>query len=144
MRKRFLARPAGALLVLGLMAGCGGGGDAEDAAPATTPPASEPAAGAGAAPAGDLVAEGMAIYNGAGICMTCHGQGGVGTALAPNLTDDTWLWADASQPLAPQIESVIRQGVPQPKEHPAPMPPMGGASLSDQQITAVAAYVASL
>lgn len=141
MRKHFPGRPAGALLVLGLLAGCGGG-DADNAAPASTP-AGEPAAAA--APASDdLIAQGGEVFAGVGICSTCHGQGGVGMALAPNLTDDVWLWVDASQPLQPQIERIVREGIQQPKEHPAPMPAMGGASLNDQQITAVAAYVASL
>ena len=35
-------------------------------------------------------------------------------------------------------------GVPKPKEHPAPMPPKGGAPLTDDQVKAVAAYVYSL
>jgi cytochrome c5 len=34
--------------------------------------------------------------------------------------------------------------VPQPKKAPAPMPPMGGASLSDDQVKAAATYVHSL
>jgi mono/diheme cytochrome c family protein len=38
----------------------------------------------------------------------------------------------------------VTNGVPQPKEHPAPMPPKGGAQLSDDQVKAVAAYVYSL
>lgn len=143
MRKRFFGRSAGALLIVGLVAGCGGGDDAEQTEappPAATPPASQPAGGAGAA-SGDLAA-GTEVFN--GTCMACHGAGGAGTPLAPSLNDDTWLWIDPAQPLQPQIESIVRQGVPQPKEHPAPMLPMGGASLTDQQITAVAAYVASL
>ena len=42
------------------------------------------------------------------------------------------------------IEHTVTTGVPKPKSHPAPMPPMGGASLSPDQIKAVAAYVYSL
>ena len=38
----------------------------------------------------------------------------------------------------------MRTGVPQPKQHPAPMPAMGGANLSDDQIRQVSAYVWSL
>lgn len=141
MRKLFLVRPAAAMMMLGLVAACGGG-DAEDVQPATpAPAASEPAA---AVPAADLVSLGQDIYNGAGICMTCHGTGGVGTALAPNLTDDEWLWIDPAQPLEAQLATVIREGVPAPKEHPTPMLPMGGVSLTDAQIEALAAYVASL
>jgi hypothetical protein len=39
---------------------------------------------------------------------------------------------------------VVTNGVPQPKQHPAPMPPKGGAPLTDQQVRAVAAYVFSI
>lgn len=143
MRKRFLVRPAAAMMMLGMVAACGGG-DAEDTQTASTPSTVPAAPADEAAPPADLVAQGQEIYNGAGICMTCHGTGGVGTALAPSLTDDNWLWIDPSQPIQPQIATIVREGVPNPKEHPAPMLPMGGVSLSDDQIEAVSAYVASL
>jgi mono/diheme cytochrome c family protein len=61
--------------------------------------------------------------------------------MAPNLTDSEWLNGDGSLAF---IEHTVTTGVPQPKSHPAPMPPMGGASLSPDQIKAVAAYVYSL
>ena len=35
----------------------------------------------------------------------------------------------------------VMHGVPQPKQHQAPMPPMGGARLTREQAHAVAAYV---
>ena len=38
----------------------------------------------------------------------------------------------------------IQTGVPTPKKAPAPMPPMGGASLTPEQVRAVAAYEYSL
>jgi len=40
--------------------------------------------------------------------------------------------------------NTITNGVPKPKEHPAPMPPKGGAALTDDQVKAVAAYEYSL
>ena len=40
--------------------------------------------------------------------------------------------------------SLIKSGVPQPVEHPGPMPPMGGANLSDDQVNALAAYIVTL
>jgi mono/diheme cytochrome c family protein len=43
-----------------------------------------------------------------------------------------------------QMVAVIRTGVAQPREYPAPMPPMGGANLSEDQLQAVSAYVLSL
>src|SRR5690606_37911426 len=123
---RSLARPFGAMLALSLLAACGGDAGeapepAETGAPATTPPpatdaaatpsatGAEPAAG-GASTA--LVEEGRQVFNGAGICMPCHGPTAEGTPLAPDLTDDVWLWIDGNQPLEPQIVQVIREGVP--------------------------------
>jgi mono/diheme cytochrome c family protein len=48
------------------------------------------------------------------------------------------MWSDGS---LEGIERTIRQGVPQPKQYRSPMPPMGGAQFSSQQVSAVAAYV---
>ena len=69
-----------------------------------------------------LVDRGREAFNGAGGCTACHGSDATGSALA----------------------AVIRTGVPEPKQYSAPMPPKGGASLSDAQVCAVAAYVYSL
>lgn len=111
------------------------------AAPSTTPPA-------GAAPEGttpEMVAAGQQIYSGQGLCFTCHGMDGKGTALAPDLTSGKWLWINPAQGnMLAQLETVIREGVPNPKEHPAPMPPMGGAQLTPDQIRDVSAYVLSI
>ncbi len=90
----------------------------------------------------DQYDEGKALFSGQGGCQACHGPGGTGAALAPNLTDDTWLHVDG--PDVSAIAGVIRNGVPNPMEHPGPMPPMGGANLTDEQIQALAGYVASL
>jgi mono/diheme cytochrome c family protein len=90
------------------------------------------------------IAEGDKIFHGqeaGGTCTACHGQDAKGTAMAPDLTDNTWIHGDGSLSF---IEHTVTTGVPQPKSHPAPMPPMGGASLSPDQIKAVAAYVYSL
>lgn len=81
------------------------------------------------------------IFKGKGNCFTCHGAEGKGTPLGPNLTDTVWLNIDGSQA---QIEQVVRTGVPKPKQYPAPMPPMGGAKLSAQEISAVAHHVLML
>mgnify|MGYP006174886275 CR=1 FL=1 len=86
---------------------------------------------------------GQQIFAGTGICFTCHGQDATGTQLAPNLTDDEWI--NIEQPVTQEkIEQLVRTGVQQPKQHPAPMPAMGGAQLDDQQVRAVSAYVYSL
>jgi mono/diheme cytochrome c family protein len=86
--------------------------------------------------------EGDKLFHGAGGCTACHGQNAKGSQLAPDLTDDTWL--HVSGPNVDEIAQVIQNGVPQPVEHPAPMPPMGGANLTSDQVKALASYVASL
>ena len=86
---------------------------------------------------------GEAVFKGKGLCSTCHGPAAKGTPLAPDLTDDTWLQFD-ERPTVEGLVAMIRKGVPTPLEHPAPMPPMGGARLSDEELTAVARYVLSL
>lgn len=84
---------------------------------------------------------GRKVFAGKGICYTCHGLDAKGTPLAPDLTDAEWLNTDGSRE---GIESIIKSGVAKPVKHPAPMPPMGGAKLSAEEVAAVAAYVYSL
>jgi glucose/arabinose dehydrogenase/mono/diheme cytochrome c family protein len=89
----------------------------------------------------DMVALGYRIYQGqvgGATCTGCHGTKGTGTPLGPDLTKNTWMWSDGS--LA-GILKVITEGVPRPKQFRSPMPPMGGAQLSDTQASALAAYV---
>lgn len=74
-------------------------------------------------------------------CAGCHGAEGVGTPVGPALSSGTWLWGDGS--LA-SITETIKNGVPEPKQHPGAMPPTGGVKLSDENLKAVAAYVWSL
>jgi mono/diheme cytochrome c family protein len=84
---------------------------------------------------------GRAIYMGKGFCHGCHGPDARGTPLGPDLTDDVWLHIDGSRE---QVARVVRSGIPRPKQHPAPMPPMGGGRLNAGEIDAVADYVAGL
>lgn len=84
---------------------------------------------------------GRKVFDGKGICYTCHGVGGKGTPLGPDLTDAEWINTDGS---LEGIEAIVKSGVPKPVKHPAPMPPMGGAKLSPEEVAAVAAYVHSL
>jgi glucose/arabinose dehydrogenase/cytochrome c5 len=77
----------------------------------------------------------------ASTCTGCHGTGGRGTPLGPDLTSGHWLWSDGS--LA-GIRHTIAEGVAQPKQYRSPMPPMGGAQLSDQDLAAISAYVWSV
>ena len=98
-----------------------------------------------AAISASLVALGDSIFHGkaaGGACLMCHGADAKGTpGLAPNLTTGKWLNGDGTYPF---IVRTVQNGVPQPKQGPAPMPPMGGAQLSPEQVRAVAAYVYSL
>jgi hypothetical protein len=126
---------------------------APGAAPADTGPApsadttTKPAGGGGGEGGGGdakLIALGDSIFHGqagGGTCYVCHGQDAHGSAVAPSLTDQEWLHNDGT--LA-GITGTITSGVPKPTKAPAPMPPMGGASLSPDQVKAVATYVHSL
>ena len=149
------SRPTGlatALLLALLVAACGGGGEGSaggDTSMAQTPAGSAGGAAGGTAGGGtdtaatsQLVALGDSIFHGraaGGICFTCHGPDAKGTALAPDLTDATWINIDGSRAA---IANIVRTGVLQPKQHPGPMPPFAG--FTDQQLQAVAAYVYSL
>jgi mono/diheme cytochrome c family protein len=158
----------GGVVVAGLLAACGGGDKAPAGGPdtaaaggavATPPPAADtqpvggapapadtpaPAAGGGGKASPELIALGDSIFHGqvgGGTCYACHGQDGKGTGVGPNLTDAEWLNTDGS---LEGIMKTIQTGVPTPKKAPAPMPPMGGASLTPEQVRAVAAYEYSL
>jgi len=119
-------------------------GDTAAAAPAAAPaPETTPATPANL-PAGvtqDMVAQGKQIFSSTGNCFTCHGPDAKGTTLAPDLTDSQWINVSGTYD---DIVALVPKGVPTPKQHPAPMPPMGGASLTDDQVKQVAAYVWSL
>ena len=89
----------------------------------------------------DMVALGNRIFHGeegGASCTGCHGADGSGTPLGPDLTDQQWLWSDGG---VAGIAATITSGVPQPKQYRAPMPPLGGAQLSADQVSALAAYV---
>lgn len=86
--------------------------------------------------------QGQELFTGSGGCVACHGPDATGTQLAPDLTDSEWI--NISGPNMDEIVQLIQTGVPQPLQHPGPMPPMGGANLTDQQVEALAAYVAGI
>lgn len=107
---------------------------------AVSPP---PAAGGTGGSASAQVALGDSIFHGlaaGGTCASCHGQKGAG-GIGPNLADATWLHGDGSPEF---LVRIVTAGVPNPKQAQAPMPPMGGAPLTPDQVRAVAAYVSSL
>jgi mono/diheme cytochrome c family protein len=112
--------------------------------PAKLPPATDRQAARGAQASVQLIALGDSIFHGqvgGGTCYACHGQDAKGSSVGPNLTDSEWLNTDGS---LEGIIKTIQSGVPKPKKAPAPMPPMGGASLTPEQVRAVAAYAYSL
>jgi mono/diheme cytochrome c family protein len=89
----------------------------------------------------EVVDEGQEIFGGTGACFSCHGGDASGTQLGPGLADGDWLNVDGSYGA---IAELVRTGVAEPRQYPAPMPPKGGVSLSMEQVCAVAAYVYSL
>lgn len=148
-----LPRKAFALFAVVALAGltaCPGDAPPADEPPMdTAPPAAPDAPTMGMDPADlpegvtpEMVTQGEQIFRGQGICYTCHGMNAEGGPLAPSLSDDQWV--NISGRDYDEIIDVIRTGVAQPEQHPAPMPPMGGANLTDEQVRAVAAYVYSL
>jgi mono/diheme cytochrome c family protein len=91
-----------------------------------------------------MVQAGRMVFSGAGRCQSCHGAGGVNGRFGPNLTDSEWLWLNpASSTFVRDIADLVRRGIPAPRGQ-NPMPAMGGGNLSDEQLLAVGAYVASL
>jgi len=92
----------------------------------------------------EMVELGERIFHGraaGATCTGCHGSDGAGTPLGPDLRGKSWLWGDGSYA---GISKIIRDGVAQPKQYRDPMPPMGGAQLTPEQVSAVAAYVWAL
>jgi glucose/arabinose dehydrogenase/mono/diheme cytochrome c family protein len=121
------------------------------ASPTAAPPEGvHPDAGASgslAVPPGataEQVALGKKIYDGevgGATCAGCHAADGLGTPVGAVLNSGKWLWSDGSMA---GITKTIKEGVPEPKQHPGAMPPMGGITLSDENLNAVAAYVWAL
>ncbi len=115
-----------------------GGGAPEDAPEAAAAAASTPGC---PDVSQELVDRGRGVWTGSGNCFACHGGDATGSQLGPDLTDGEWLNVEGTYG---SIAKVVRTGVSEPQQFPAPMPPMGGGSLSQDQVCAVAAYVYSL
>lgn len=120
------------------------------AAPVVTAAASEPPDATRLSPAllplpagatKDQLVLGERIFHGkaaGGTCSGCHGTDGRGGPQAPSLVSGHFFMGDGS--LA-SIKTTIAGGVPRPHDYEVPMPPKGGAPLSDADVSAVAAYV---
>ncbi len=142
----------------------GGGGAVAGVAPAPSPAAEASAAGSplppegihpnAGNPAGGLptppgatakqVELGARVFEGqagGGTCAGCNGLNGKGTPLGPDLTTGKFQWSDGTLAM---IARTVTRGVPDPKNYRSPMPPMGGAQLSPEEVSAVAAYVWAL
>lgn len=133
-----------AMSVIATAVACDGAADASAANVASTREALSAMLRDGAAPDGvtaETVAEGQVLFNGRAACSACHGANGEGGQLAPNLADDQWLNADGSYA---GILAVIDSGVLEPKQYPGLMLPRGGMGLSDEQVSALAAFIWSL
>jgi mono/diheme cytochrome c family protein len=116
--------------------------DQPAAAPATGDAPAAPAIGTATAaqlPPGvtaQMISQGQQLYG--TVCVACHGAGGVGGPLGPALNDQNWIHITGEYE---EILNITRTGVAQPREYPAPMPPMGGGNFNDEQLRAIAAYV---
>ena len=85
----------------------------------------------------EMVALGERIYHGqvgGAACAGCHGENGEGTPLGPDLMGKRWFWSDGSYA---GIKTTITEGVSQPKQYRDPMPPLGGAQLTPDQVSAL-------
>ena len=114
--------------------------DRVDKSEATEMPSSFPQAAKSVLPADitpGMVRRGQQIFT--EVCFRCHTEDATGSKLAPNLTDDEWIHLTGRN--YGEIVYLINHGVPNPKSHPKPMPPKGGADLSEEEVNEVAAFV---
>lgn len=92
-----------------------------------------------------MIAAGKALFEGRGLCATCHGKQGeglLGPTLQLNGGKAKWLHTDGS---AAAIVALIKSGLDaSDTKLGMSMPPRGGARLTDAQVDQVAAYVLAL
>lgn len=91
----------------------------------------------------EAVERGRSLYLGRAGCHTCHGRRGRGVAgTAGSLVDREWTRVDGSPR---SLLEIVRTGVPAARSPTGiPMPPRGGARLTEAEMRAVVAYVLSL
>lgn len=90
-----------------------------------------------------ILARGKRVFEGRGLCFSCHGKSGEGL-LGPTtaLADGKWIHTQGKRD---QIIALIKTGVD--AEHSKSgtvMPPRGGSRLTDAEVDAVASYVLTL
>jgi mono/diheme cytochrome c family protein len=133
-----------AVCLAGALAGCGGGGgDVQEPARELTSvetPALDPALARNLPPNAtkESAEKGRDLYI---TCAPCHGLDARGTRLGPSLRDQEWIRGSGSYE---EIQQVIRDGVPETKNFPVPMPAGGGGAPGDEQVRALATYVYAL
>jgi len=89
-----------------------------------------------------MVQQGDTVFHGPGRCFKCHGNDGKGTQKGPSLVaPKKWINIQGEYN---QIIDVVSNGVPDPKEHSAPMPAKSVTKISNDDVHAVAAYVWSI
>lgn len=90
-----------------------------------------------------MVEEGKALFGGIAICGSCHMADGSGIPnLGADLTDDEWTHSDGGYEGI--LETVMKGVSADASSSGVPMPPKGGSAISDDQATAVSAYVWTL
>ena len=88
-----------------------------------------------------LISEGDSIFNAAS-CARCHGAEGTGGRLGPDLTDSTWVQSDGSlEGIRRTVFWGVRRELLSDPSIRFEMNPGGGADLSWDQYSALAAYV---
>ena len=109
------------------------------AAPARLPAQATPGTDSTAA----LTARGRTLFEGKGLCFSCHGKDGEG-ALGPG-TRLAGRRLVHVKPVLDEIVSLIKAGVDSAhSSNGQVMPPRGGSRLSDSDVVAVAQYVLEL
>jgi cytochrome c oxidase cbb3-type subunit 3 len=86
----------------------------------------------------ETIEQGQAIFEGKGLCTTCHGPKAEG-AVGPDLTDSDWLQAKGSYL---SVLQVVLAGVPETRSATGTgMPARGDTHIGDADVQSVAAYV---
>ncbi len=86
----------------------------------------------------ETIEQGRAIFEGKGLCSTCHGPTAEG-AIGPDLTDNDWLQAKGSYL---SILQVVLAGVPEARSSTGTAMPMrGDTDIEDADVQSVAAFV---
>ncbi len=102
-----------------------------------------PAKASAQSPADSAATKGRTLFEGKGLCFSCHGKGGEG-ALGPT-TRLAGRPLVHTKPTIDDISSLIKSGVDSAHSRSGQvMPARGGSRLTDEEVAAVAAYVVQL